>query len=648
MSYSRFLSSTKGPLWVAAYCFKRLNKAQILHNHIPSSVDKILQDEMNAISYRVIAYLLLGAVRIYSKKAEYLLDDCNEMLVRINKFLIKTKGKTPVEKMRMSVIIPDRFELDAFDLDILEDAGGGHVASQEEITLKDVVCSNEGFGLLSLDKFEKFDFCQNICIADQAMLEDFCQSHEMDVDYEFFLPNSPINLIEDNNTSEKSIVHVGEPMNFDMVLLSEGVEKEPLDLFCQDQDQQNNEVLAIQEAASCEDKIPEERSRISRDELVDVSIFSGREKEHALSVEAFNESHQVDEEHSIVMETSSSLCQMHKEISEVHEIRNFQENTERTPEDKSYQKDCMDYSKSSVAEKDLGENTERSVEEHEKESTFVCKEKVLLECEKLNVMPLGSKNLDVTPQSKLQGGSVTKPKQGATSPEVIHISTPAVRECASFSRKRKIVIDRMIVLPNEVLKKSLYDTSDLVADRRKFRRILSAVQRKSLISSHCDGFNRPLFPCSHLCSLFSRSKISSSLKIVENQENLDVSESQTVGGPVHTAIAPQTPCQRPVPLRNLEIPGSLDVSELQSVGSPDQIETAPRTPPPSLKAKLRPIEELERNEIQLTDNLEPSSPHGTIQREQPLRRDDELNLMEEVINSCETENSNLCEHSSKS
>ncbi|MED6212073.1 hypothetical protein PIB30_079737 [Stylosanthes scabra] len=630
MSYSRFLSSTKGPLWVAAYCFKRLNKAQILHNHIPSSVDKILQDEMNAISYRVIAYLLLGVVRIYSKKAEYLLDDCNEMLVRINKFLIKTKDKTPVEKVRMSVIIPDRFELDAFDLDILEDAGGGHVASQEEITLKDVVCSNEGFGLLSLDKFEKFDFCQNIRIADHAMLEDFCQSHEMDVDYEFLLPNSPINLMEDKNTSEKSIVHVGEPMNFDMVLLAEGVEKEPV-----------NELIAIPEAETCEDKIPEERSRISSDEPADVSILSGREKEPVLSVEAFNESHQVDEEHSMVMETSSSLRQMHKEISEVHEIINFQENTERPPEDKSHQEDCMDYSKSSVAEKNLGENTERSVEEHEKESTFVCKEKVLLECEKLNVIPSESKNPDVTPQSKLQRGSATKPKQGATSPEVMPISTPAVREHASFSRKRKIVIDKMIVLPNEVLKKSLYDTSDLVANRRKFRRILSAVQRESRISSHCDGFNRPLFPCSHLCSLFSKRKISSSLKIVENQENLDVSEPQAVGGPVHTAIAPQTPCQRPVPLRNLEIPGSLDVSELRNVGSPDQIETAPRTPPPSLKEKLRPIEELERNEIQLTDNLEPSSPHGTTEREQPLRRDDELHLMEEVINSCETENSDL-------
>ena len=88
------------------------------------SADKILQDEMNAVSYRVLAYLLLGVVRIYSKKVEYLLHDCNEVLIRINKFLIKTKDNAPLETLRMSVIIPDRFELDAFDLDILEDAGG--------------------------------------------------------------------------------------------------------------------------------------------------------------------------------------------------------------------------------------------------------------------------------------------------------------------------------------------------------------------------------------------------------------------------------------------------------------------------------------------------------------------------------------------
>ena len=41
MFYSRSLLSRKGPLgaiWVAAYCFKRLKKAQVFETNIPSSV----------------------------------------------------------------------------------------------------------------------------------------------------------------------------------------------------------------------------------------------------------------------------------------------------------------------------------------------------------------------------------------------------------------------------------------------------------------------------------------------------------------------------------------------------------------------------------------------------------------------------------
>lgn len=38
---------------------------------------------------------------------------------------------------------------------------------------------------------------------------------------------------------------------------------------------------------------------------------------------------------------------------------------------------------------------------------------------------------------------------GATTPESVRIYTPAVKERAPFSRKRKCVFDGLIVLPNE-------------------------------------------------------------------------------------------------------------------------------------------------------------------------------------------------------
>lgn len=89
--------------------------------------DKILQDELDAVAYRVLAYLLLGVVRIYSKKVEYLFDDCHQVLIKINNFVLGTKNNSRVETLSApysSITIPERFELDAFDLGILDDFSG--------------------------------------------------------------------------------------------------------------------------------------------------------------------------------------------------------------------------------------------------------------------------------------------------------------------------------------------------------------------------------------------------------------------------------------------------------------------------------------------------------------------------------------------
>ena len=80
-----------------------------------------MRDEINDRTYRVLAALLLGLVRIYSKKVEYLGHDCNELLLKINKFKINTKSKGPMETLCATITIPKRFELDAFDLEVSED-----------------------------------------------------------------------------------------------------------------------------------------------------------------------------------------------------------------------------------------------------------------------------------------------------------------------------------------------------------------------------------------------------------------------------------------------------------------------------------------------------------------------------------------------
>jgi len=98
---------------ILSYCF-----AIFFLSFLPSE-DKILQ-EMDVVSYRVLGYLLVGIIRIFSKKVEYVLEDCNEVLIKINKFVVNKEGIVRVETLRMPVTIPDRLELDVFELDELE------------------------------------------------------------------------------------------------------------------------------------------------------------------------------------------------------------------------------------------------------------------------------------------------------------------------------------------------------------------------------------------------------------------------------------------------------------------------------------------------------------------------------------------------
>jgi hypothetical protein len=46
-------------------------------------VDAIMGQEVEVMALRLSGQLLLGVVRIYSRKAKYLLDDCNEALLKI-------------------------------------------------------------------------------------------------------------------------------------------------------------------------------------------------------------------------------------------------------------------------------------------------------------------------------------------------------------------------------------------------------------------------------------------------------------------------------------------------------------------------------------------------------------------------------------
>lgn len=85
MFYAHFVLAKKGPLakiWLAAHWDKKLTKAHVFETNIEKSVDGILKPKVK-MALRTSGHLLLGVVRIYSRKAKYLLQDCNEAFVKI-------------------------------------------------------------------------------------------------------------------------------------------------------------------------------------------------------------------------------------------------------------------------------------------------------------------------------------------------------------------------------------------------------------------------------------------------------------------------------------------------------------------------------------------------------------------------------------
>ncbi|CAL9100003.1 unnamed protein product [Musa textilis] len=225
MFYSHSLLSRNGPLgtiWVAAHCFKKLKREQIAHTDISSSVDKIVPEIQ--ISYRVLAQLLLGIVRIFSKKVDYLYHDCNMALICIRKSfapvkLTVTKGTNtrarhhlidaghepdhdissskepifaePVETMRASyhhitISVPERLALDSFDLDVPDDNDTTNASPHKQFTLQgQCLDDNNDLSCLNECNLRESVMCDEINSSCFTPVIDVLPSHLMDFNLEF-------------------------------------------------------------------------------------------------------------------------------------------------------------------------------------------------------------------------------------------------------------------------------------------------------------------------------------------------------------------------------------------------------------------------------------------------------------------------------
>ncbi|KAK9332115.1 Rec8 like protein-domain-containing protein [Lipomyces starkeyi] len=165
MFYSESLLSKKGPLarvWLAANLERKLSKAQFLQTSIEKSVGAIVGDDVAPMALRLSGQLLLGVVRIYSRKAKYLLDDCNEALLKLR--MTFSKGNVdlatgPVAANPQQLTLPNTItELDlllpdpsialGFNLNLDAPATqatvtGAHMSNVKDITLPELQDSIE-------------------------------------------------------------------------------------------------------------------------------------------------------------------------------------------------------------------------------------------------------------------------------------------------------------------------------------------------------------------------------------------------------------------------------------------------------------------------------------------------------------------------
>lgn len=122
MFYSELLLTKTGPLarvWLASNLDRKLTKQNVLQSNLEDNVKTIIGGEQAPIALRLSGQLLLGVVKIYNRKAKYLMDDCSEALLKIKMAFRPGNVDLPADQSHkanpMALMMPDTItELDLF------------------------------------------------------------------------------------------------------------------------------------------------------------------------------------------------------------------------------------------------------------------------------------------------------------------------------------------------------------------------------------------------------------------------------------------------------------------------------------------------------------------------------------------------------
>uniref|UniRef100_A0A3B4G718 Rad21/Rec8-like protein N-terminal domain-containing protein n=1 Tax=Pundamilia nyererei TaxID=303518 RepID=A0A3B4G718_9CICH len=105
MFYTQLFTSKRGSLakiWLAAHWEKKLTKAHVFECNLETTIREIISPKVR-IGLRTSGHLLLGVVRIYSRKAKYLLADCSDALIKIKTAFRPGQTDLPVEGLEATI-----------------------------------------------------------------------------------------------------------------------------------------------------------------------------------------------------------------------------------------------------------------------------------------------------------------------------------------------------------------------------------------------------------------------------------------------------------------------------------------------------------------------------------------------------------------
>ncbi|XP_031442128.1 RAD21 cohesin complex component b [Clupea harengus] len=179
MFYAHFVLSKRGPLakiWLAAHWDKKLTKAHVFECNLESSVESIISPKMK-MALRTSGHLLLGVVRIYHRKAKYLLADCNEAFIKIKMAFRPGVVDLPEENREAAynaITLPEEFHdfdqplPDLDDIDVAKQFSLNQ-SRVEEITMREEVGN---LNLLQENDFADFGMDDREMMREASAFED--------------------------------------------------------------------------------------------------------------------------------------------------------------------------------------------------------------------------------------------------------------------------------------------------------------------------------------------------------------------------------------------------------------------------------------------------------------------------------------------